>query len=32
MSDSFMQFANFAKSGAFNLSNYYTVGMLNMLV
>ncbi len=32
MSDSFMQFANFARSGAFNLSNYYTVGMLNMLV
>lgn len=32
MSDSFMQFASFAKSGAFNLSNYYTVGMLNMLV
>lgn len=32
MSDSFMQFANFARSGAFNLSNYYTVSMLNMLV
>ncbi len=32
MSDSFLQFASFAKSGAFNLSNYYTVSMLNMLV
>lgn len=32
MSDSFMQFANFARSGAYNLSNYYTVSMLNMLV
>lgn len=32
MSDSFMQFANFAKSGAFNLSNYYAVSMLNILV
>ena len=32
MSESFMQFASFARSGAFNLSNYYTVSMLNMLV
>lgn len=32
MSDSFRQFANFAKSGAFNLSNYYAVSMLNILV
>lgn len=32
MSDSFLQFANFAKSGAYNLSNYYSVSMLNMLV
>lgn len=32
MSDSFMQFASFAKSGAFNLSNYYAVSMLNILV
>lgn len=31
MSDSFMQFANFAKGGAFNLSNYYAVSMLNIL-
>lgn len=31
MSDSFTQFANFAKSGAFNLSNYYAVSMLNIL-
>ena len=28
MSDSFMQFANFAKSGTYNLSNYYAVGMM----
>lgn len=32
MSDSFLQFASFAKSGAFNLSNYYAVSMLNILV
>lgn len=32
MSDSFRQFANFAKSGAYNLSNYYAVSMLNILV
>ncbi len=32
MSDSFLQFASFAKSGAYNLSNYYAVNMLNMLV
>lgn len=32
MSDSFLQFASFAKSGAYNLSNYYAVSMLNMLV
>ena len=32
MSDSFRQFANFARSGAYNLSNYYAVSMLNMLV
>lgn len=32
MSDSFMQFASFAKSGAYNLSNYYAVSMLNILV
>ncbi len=32
MSDSFMQFANFAKGGAFNLTNYYAVSMLNILV
>lgn len=32
MSDSFRQFANFAKGGAFNLSNYYAVSMLNILV
>lgn len=31
MSDSFMQFANFAKGGAFNLTNYYAVSMLNIL-
>lgn len=31
MSDSFMQFANFARSGAFNLTNYYAVSMLNIL-
>ncbi len=28
LSDSFKYFANFAKSGPYNLSNYYTVGML----
>ncbi len=28
MTDSFTSFANFAKSGAFNLTNYYAVGML----
>ncbi len=28
MNDSFTSFANFAKSGAFNLTNYYAVGML----
>ena len=32
MSDSFRQFASFAKSGAYNLSNYYAVSMLNILV
>lgn len=32
MSDSFMQFASFARSGAYNLSNYYAVSMLNILV
>ncbi len=32
MTDSFMQFASFARSGAFNLSNYYAVSMLNILV
>ncbi|MEY8337031.1 flagellar filament capping protein FliD [Lachnospiraceae bacterium 62-35] len=32
MSDSFLQFASFAKSGAYNLSNYYAVSMLNILV
>ena len=32
MSDSFRQFATFAKSGAYNLSNYYAVSMLNILV
>lgn len=32
MSDSFRQFAAFAKSGAYNLSNYYAVSMLNILV
>lgn len=32
MSDSFRQFANFARSGAYNLSNYYAVSMLNILV
>ncbi len=32
MSDSFQQFASFAKSGAYNLSNYYAVSMLNILV
>lgn len=32
MSDSFLQFASFARSGAYNLSNYYAVSMLNMLV
>ncbi len=31
-SDSFKQFANFARSGAYNLSNYYAVSMLNILV
>lgn len=28
MTDSFTSFANFARSGAFNLTNYYAVGML----
>lgn len=28
MTDQFTSFANFAKSGAFNLTNYYAVGML----
>ena len=28
MTDSFTSFANFAKSGAYNLTNYYSVGML----
>lgn len=28
MTDSFTSFANFAKGGAFNLTNYYAVGML----
>lgn len=32
MSDSFLQFASFAKGGAYNLSNYYAVSMLNILV
>lgn len=32
MSDTFLQFASFARSGAYNLSNYYAVSMLNMLV
>ncbi len=32
MPDSFRQFAIFAKSGAYNLSNYYAVSMLNILV
>ncbi len=32
MSDSFKQFASFAKGGAYNLSNYYAVSMLNILV
>lgn len=32
MSDSFRQFASFARSGAYNLSNYYAVSMLNILV
>ena len=32
MSDSIRQFATFAKSGAYNLSNYYAVSMLNILV
>lgn len=32
MSDSFLQFASFTKSGAYNLSNYYAVSMLNILV
>ena len=32
MSDSFLQFASFARSGAYNLTNYYSVSMLNMLV
>lgn len=32
MNDSFKQFATFARSGAFNLSNYYAVSMLNILV
>ena len=32
MSDSFMQFASFARGGAYNLSNYYAVSMLNILV
>ena len=31
MNDSFKQFASFARSGAFNLSNYYAVSMLNIL-
>lgn len=31
MSDSFLQFASFARSGAYNLSNYYAVSMLNIL-
>lgn len=31
-SDSFKQFASFARSGAYNLSNYYAVSMLNILV
>lgn len=31
MSDSFKQFASFARGGAFNLSNYYAVSMLNIL-
>ena len=32
MSDSFLQFASFARGGAYNLSNYYAVSMLNILV
>lgn len=32
MSDSFKQFATFARSGAYNLGNYYAVSMLNILV
>ncbi|MEH2928787.1 flagellar filament capping protein FliD [Candidatus Ventrimonas sp. KK005] len=32
MSDSFRQFALFAKSSPYNLSNYYAVSMLNLLV
>ncbi|MCI8517823.1 MAG: flagellar filament capping protein FliD [Hungatella sp.] len=32
MNDSFNQFASFARSGAYNLSNYYAVSMLNILV
>lgn len=32
MSDSFLQFASFARNGAYNLSNYYAVSMLNILV
>lgn len=32
MSDSFRQFALFAKSSPYNLSNYYAVSMLNILV
>lgn len=32
MSDSFLQFASFARSGAYNLTNYYAASMLNMLV
>lgn len=32
MNDSFKQFATFARSGAFNLSNYYAVSILNILV
>lgn len=31
VNDSFKQFASFARSGAFNLSNYYAVSMLNIL-
>lgn len=31
VNDSFKQFATFARSGAYNLSNYYAVSMLNIL-